>query len=234
MTSTLFHCKAHELGARTTCHHTRVHALAFNSMGKEQEAEEKAKKGPLFTIYEKMQVVDFASSLIATNKPKIAAALRKRKRNAGGERKRKVRRRFSCRGLNLQKLCEQKFPSLRGIKVCTLLAQCEKQKWRSLSIEQQKKYFQVPDSLKVALGQHDKVRGWKQLGRDKLMENIQEKGFVNRWNVPGPVLQEMCAVSIVTPNSWVVQMLFNGCKRICYRRLLLQLLDLYTQIYIYI
>lgn len=159
-------------------------------------ASRKRKRAPLLTIFQKVQIVDFAVALVAEKKQAAQMLLlgrrsRKKKHTPGNQGSRQERA-YRVRGLNLQKVCEKRFPELNGVKVCQLIAQCEKQSWRSLSVHQQKRYFHIPDSLKAALGQKT-LRGWKNLGYDGLQQLAEEKGTVNRWAVPGPVLQDRVA-----------------------------------------
>ena len=120
---------------------------------------------------------------MAESKQKLV--VKRRKKGAPNK-----KRKNYLKGLNLQKLCEQKFPYMRGIKICQLIYQCEEQSWRSLSVHQQKRYYMVPDSLKVALGKQQQVRGWKSLSKDEFTEAVEKNSTVNRWSVPAAVLKD--------------------------------------------
>lgn len=143
----------------------------------------KVKRQSRLSIFQKLEVVDFALSLVKQSKNVLKSSRKKKKISS-----KKIRSAF--RGLNLQQVCSNKFPKLGRIKVTALIKAAEEQSWRSLSEMQQKKYFQLPDSLKVALGLEKRVKGWKAIGPEKLQEVVQERGRANRWAVPGPVLQE--------------------------------------------
>lgn len=140
------------------------------------------------TIFQKLQICDYALALLREAKQKVVIS--KSSRGKKGQKAKPPKRKNFAKGLNLQKLCEQKFSHMRGVRVCRLLYQCEHQGWRNLSIAQQKRSFQLPDACKVALGQSTKVRGWRSLGSDGMQEAIESKGFVNRWAVPGAILQD--------------------------------------------
>ena len=136
------------------------------------------------TIYQKMQIVNFANSKVEEWEKQLNSPRKKTRLH-----KNKLRHR-SFKGMNLQRICQQRFPELGKIKVCSLLKMSEEQSWASLSEDQQKRWFQLPDHLKAAMGLTDKVKGWKALGTDHLQKCAREKGFINRWKVPGLVMQD--------------------------------------------
>ena len=150
------------------------------------------KRASRLTIYQKVKIVDYAVALIAEKKQTQFALHRKRnsKKKSSRDQGNRQQRAFRVKGLNLQCVCEQKFPELQGVKVCQLIVQCERHSWRSLSTQQQKRYCQIPDTLKAALGETTTLRGWRALGTDAIQDLAEKKGVVNRWAVPGPVLQE--------------------------------------------
>ena len=45
------------------------------------------------------------------------------------------------------------------------------------------------------MGLSDKVKGWKNMSTDQIQEKATEQGHVQRWDVPGPVLQDIGAES---------------------------------------
>jgi hypothetical protein len=138
-----------------------------------EKRKAKVLKAPRLTIFSKLQVVKYAQDLMkAVESKDVESAKGKKKKD-----------------------CEQKFPNLGKIKVGSLLRQADEQCWASLSIDQQKKWFQLPDHLKVAMGLSDKVKGWKNMSTDKIQEKATEQGHVQRWDVPGPVLQDIGAES---------------------------------------
>lgn len=151
------------------------------------------KRAPRLTIYQKVKIVDYAVALVAEKKQTKFAVSRKRqnsKKKSPCDQGNRQQRAYRVKGLNLQRVCEKQFPELQGVKVCQLMMQCEKHSWRSLSIQQQKRYYQIPDTLKAALGMTTTLRGWRSLGPDGIQKVAEEKGVVNRWAVPSPVLQE--------------------------------------------
>ena len=164
----------------------------------QDEAAEKngRKRAPRLNIFQKVQIADYAAGLLAESRQKLVVKKRRKTHAKPSARK------YFAKGLNLQALCENKFPQMRGIKICQLIYQCETQSWRSLSVHQQKRYYQLPDSLKVALG-IGKVKGWKSLDQDALAEEMQKTGKLNRWSVPGPVLEERYGSNAATPISSV-------------------------------
>ena len=145
----------------------------------------KKKRAPRLTIFQKVQVADYVRQLEEEHQRKFVVTKKKRK----GKKPRSNKRKKS--GVNVQRLCELKFPFLHGIKVCQLVFQCDKQQWRALSVQQQKRYYHLPDSLKVALGLGSRVRGWKSLSKDDLVKTMTDGSKINRWNVPSSVLQEL-------------------------------------------
>ena len=95
------------------------------------------------------------------------------------------------KGLNVQAVCKQRFPeSLGGIKICQLRRQAREQKWAELTEKQQKSLTQLSDSMKVALGLEKKIKGWKSLPPDKIAARLRQNEDLNRWSVPGKVLEE--------------------------------------------
>lgn len=161
------------------------------------DAEFEKRKAKVFkahrlTIFSKLQVVKYAQNLMKTLESKdVESAKGKKRRNPNA----RFRRMHCVQGVHLQRACEQKFPNLGKIKVGSLLRQADAQCWASLSIDQQKKWFQLPDHLKVAMGLSDKVKGWKNMSTDQIQEKATEQGHVQRWDVPGPVLQDIGAES---------------------------------------
>lgn len=137
-----------------------------------------------------MEIVEYASSLIKGGVDNLVLAKKKR---GNDEKKSGKKRRFfkPCfvRGVNLQKVCEQKFPHIKGIKVGVMVRQAKEQSWACLSEKQQKQFYHLPDSMKQAMGVKRKLRGWKTLRQDGLMNKIDKDGALNRWTVPGVVLE---------------------------------------------
>lgn len=151
--------------------------------GEFKDVDPKVKRMPRLTIFQKLQVIDFAEEVIAEAKSNSRSSRKKTRKT------KKLRGNF-IRGMHLQRVCEQKFPQVGKIKISQLLKQAQEQSWRSLSVAQQKQYCQLPDSLKVAMGFTDKCKGWKAVGTEKFQELAREKGYVNRWKVPGLVMQD--------------------------------------------
>lgn len=130
------------------------------------------------TIFEKLQIVEYADKLIADSR---AAALSDHQSKKG--------KKHSVRGLNVQKKCQEHFGSkLGGIKVCVLRKHSEDQKWRDLTEKQQKTFYQLPDSVKVSLGLQT-VKGYKSLPPGKVQDRLKDDAELPRLNVPGPVLE---------------------------------------------
>ena len=150
-------------------------------------AEPKVKRAARISIFQKVQIVDFAENLLQTQKP-ISQGRRKRKAKPTAG-KHHVRVNF-LRGVNLQRACQQKFPQLGRIKVSALIKQCHQQSWRSLSKAQQVRWCQLPDNLKASMGLTRKVKGWKALTPQQLSDSAKEKGYVQRWAVPGAILED--------------------------------------------
>ena len=137
---------------------------------------------PRLTIFEKLQVVDYAKGLLKDQPILKKARTRLTKKTM-------VRQRFKA-GMNLQRLCELKFGDRFGkIKVCQLLRAARKQEWEKLSVSDQKRYFHLPDKVKVEFGQGHLVRGWKSLSGQAIADRLDKTGSLSRWDVPGPVLK---------------------------------------------
>lgn len=132
------------------------------------------------TIFQKLQVLRYADELLAKClKPKRGKAGR-----SGAFAKK------CARGINVQRMCEIKFGDMLGkAKVCVLRKAAAAQQWGKLTEAQQKTMYQLSDSVKVSLGLEDQVKGYKALGQTQ-MQKILDSGSLNRWNVPGTVLQE--------------------------------------------
>ncbi|CAK8989314.1 Uncharacterized protein (Fragment), partial [Durusdinium trenchii] len=80
-------------------------------------AEPKVKRAARISIFQKVQIVDFAENLLQTQKP-ISQGRRKRKaKPTAGKHHARVN---FLRGVNLQRACQQKFPQLGRIKVVTV------------------------------------------------------------------------------------------------------------------
>ena len=147
----------------------------------------KVKRRDRLSIYDKVKIVEFAEKLL---QEAPLHASRCNARNSGQGLLLFRHRENFRRGINLQSRCQQEFPNLGKIKVCVLIRRCKEQSWKTLSTEQQKKYYQLPDDIKVALGRTEDVKGWKSIGYEALHESVKQKGTINRWNVPGPVLED--------------------------------------------
>lgn len=129
------------------------------------------------TIFEKLQILRYAKELTD------ATALSR------GSKKGKRLRAYS-RGLNLQKMCANKFPGkLRGIKVCQMKQQAERQKWHLLTEHQQRRNYQLTDQLKLSLGLDSSVKGWKALNPSSIAEKLKSDKELPRWRVPAKVLE---------------------------------------------
>ena len=60
-----------------------------------------------------------------------------------------------------------------------------------LTEQQQKSTFQLTDAMKMALGlDAKKIKGWKALGTEHAEERLQDLGQLQRWSMPGPVLED--------------------------------------------
>lgn len=164
-----------------------------------QEATRKKRRSAL-TIHQKLEIVDFALELIKEARGKVVIKRKRNPKKAGGDPNRPgvsvAIKKYKVKGLNLQAKCLQHFPHLEGVKVTQLIAQAEIQKWRSLSPKQQMQYRQLPDSVKLALGISNKVRGWKCLRGDHFEKTCQEKGRINRWKVPSSILEDWVRVHV--------------------------------------
>lgn len=152
------------------------------------------------TIYQKLQIVNFANDLVKE----------KRKEAAENNPKRKLKGKDRCyvRGLNLQKVCQEQFGAMLGkIKVCQLQQQAKSQKWHLLSENQQRAMHQLSDACKVNVGLTTSVKGWKALSEKAVHQRIEEQGSLPRWTVPGPVLEELDAAmtEFTTGNSLTCQ-----------------------------
>ena len=130
-----------------------------------------------------MQIVKYAKEVLEQHRSFQAGDALKRKKKGQG--------RSWNHGLNLQKVCAQRFPEkLNKIKVCVLRRQAEEQKWDQLTEAEQKSCSQLTDVMKMNLGLESQIKGWKSLHPDKVMEKIQQNEDLKRWNVPGKVLEE--------------------------------------------
>ena len=133
-----------------------------------------------------MEIVNFAEK----TKAEARAALeeeRPSKRRKGTEH----RQRDFIKGLNLQAVCKNQFGDRLGrIKVCQLCAQAKEQKWSCLTIQQQKSMYQLTDSLKLSLGLMARVKGYKSMNVDQIKEKLQHQKALQRWTIPGPVLED--------------------------------------------
>lgn len=98
--------------------------------------------------------------------------------------KRKARQ----KGINLNAVCQAKFPHIRG-NVTKWIKASEKQRWRELTLQQQKNCYQLTDEMKVVLGLDDRVKGYKALGKEEKVKRLTENAALPRWKVPGPVME---------------------------------------------
>ena len=181
------------LGLKVLSHVRQCHAIELFGRQAAKKLEKKGQSTRL-TIFQKLEIVDFALSLTDARAAELPRCKGKKKKKT----QKKTQIRNVLKGCNRQQMCLQKFPHLGGIQICRLIKAAEEQSWRSLSIAQQKKFFHLPDSLKCALGLQKKVRGWKSLGVDAIEAAVKDGCNLQRWNVPGPVLQEglqLCVVS---------------------------------------
>ena len=77
------------------------------------------KRAPRLNIFQKVQIADYAAGLLAESRQKLVVKKRRKTHAKPSARK------YFAKGLNLQALCENKFPQMRGIKICQLIYQCE-------------------------------------------------------------------------------------------------------------
>ena len=133
------------------------------------------------SIFEKLRVVRYAKEL---EKSKTIVCIRFRYKKAA------PKKRF-CKGVNIQRACEQKFPEMMAGRVSRWMKQANDERWEELTEQQQKSTFQLTDAMKIALGlDTKKIKGWKALGTEHAEARLQDLGQLPRWSVPGPVLED--------------------------------------------
>jgi hypothetical protein len=170
------------LARRNQVNRLRTGAKAKVLREEEKHLPEPPRAKSRLTIFEKLEVVQFAEKLMQ-NREVFPPPKRIRSKAAP------VRKRFR-KGVNIQARCKLHFGErLGGIKVCNLIRKAREQQWDKLTIKQQKQHIQLTDSLKVSLGLEGTVKGWRSLTEAHVSQSLQENGSLRRWTVPGPVLE---------------------------------------------
>lgn len=143
------------------------------------------------TIYEKMQIVNYAQELEdkagGTRQPHPKTRLRSKSDSSTVTWKKKGSR----KGLNLQHLCKTKFGDQMGaIKICVLRKRAREQKWAELTESQQRSMYSLTDEMKKHLQLHGTMKGWRSLGEEDVSALVQNKGKLQRWKIPVEVLKD--------------------------------------------
>ena len=142
---------------------------------------------PRLTIFQKLEIIRHARKIRDEMKAQQGATQTKRKKKNMG-----MKIRDWVRGVNVQKACETHFASIIGkVKVCQLEKACREQRWEELTEAQQRKMYQLSDTLKASLGQQHKLKGWRAHNAEELISSVRDKGHLQRWTVPAVVLQDM-------------------------------------------
>ena len=158
-------------------------SISFSICKSHVSCEQVKTSNQRLTIFEKLEILDYAKSVRDQHEEALASVRNSKKKVH------KKQRRY-IKGLNLNKSCQRKFGAKMGrIKICQLKRQAEVQKWHLLTEVQQKKTYQLSDSMKVALGLGS-VKGWKALTPGQIAEEVQKVEKLKRWNVPAKVLEE--------------------------------------------
>ena len=135
------------------------------------------------TIFQKLEIMKYARSLLEEHS--LVSTSKKRL-----HRKTDVPRKRFRKGMNLQALCKNRFGATLGsIKVCQLLKAAKTQMWEKLTVAEQKKFYLMPDKVKVAVGLSSTVRGWKSLGHEDIIQQVERGDQLRRWNAPGAVMK---------------------------------------------
>lgn len=142
------------------------------------------------TIFEKMRIVKFAMAAIKQHgglksTPRLRVRGKVPSQEVDFSKKRK-------RGVSIQAICKQEFGSLLGgISVSRLLKRARVQKWDRLSEDQQRKMYSLTDEMKKALElNQSSIKGWHCLTEDDVKQSVQKTGKIQRWKVPGQVIQD--------------------------------------------
>ena len=155
------------------------------------------------TIYDKLKILKYADNLRMKQRPQ-----KSKDKNAGKKKKRpapicdadaeseavvqtKGQKRHVRRGINIQAACKAHFGDfLGGMKVCLLRKRAQQERWNELTEKQQKTLYGLTDELKMAFGLQHRIKGYKCLGEADLTRRIKDNGKVQRWKVPGCILQD--------------------------------------------
>lgn len=180
------------------------------------------------TIYDKLKILKYADGLTAKQRPQRSTDKnvdKKKKRPAPSdadvestaivhtkEQKRHVRR-----GINVQAACKSHFGDfLGGMKICLLRKRCRDEHWNELTEKQQKTLYGLTDELKMAFGLKHRIKGYKCLGEKDLNQRIKDSGKIQRWKVPGCILQDGFLIQYCADVLGLVVICYNSrdaCQR---------------------